>query len=125
MPKPITEDNVLTLLKPLTVDDIAISTKPYYLEIDYLYNNINFKYVQTDPNYEGNLQASIHAVNNKETTCLDIGDSILYISSNSINTFDITLMQENPCSLENIKNITEQLEESVYEKLDSFNLLAY
>lgn len=125
MPKPITEDDVLTLLKPLTIDDIVIATKPYYLEINYLYNNINFKYVQTDPEYEGSLQASIHAVNNKETACLDIGHSVLYITSNSTNTFDIKLVQDNPCSLENIKTITEQLEESIYEKLDSFNLLAY
>lgn len=125
MPEPITEDDVITLLKPLTVDDIVISTKPYCLEIDYLYNNLNFKYVQTDPKYKGNLQASIRATHDKETACLNIGDSILYISSNSTNTFDITLMQENPCSLENIKTITEQLEERIYEKLDSFNLLAY
>ena len=125
MPKPITEDDVITLLKPLSVDDIDISTKPYYLEINYLYNNINFKYVQTDPEYEGNLQACIHASHNKETACLDIGDSILYISSNSTDTFDIKLMQDNPCSLKNIKTITEQLEESIYKKLDSFNLLAY
>lgn len=125
MPKPITEDAVIELLKPLTINDILISTKPYYLEINYFYNNINFKYVQTDPEYEGNLQASIHAVNNKETACLDIGHSILYISSNSTNTFDIKLVQDNPCSLKNIKAITEQLEESIYEKLDSFNLLAY
>lgn len=125
MPEIITKDDVITLLKPLSVDDIDISTKPYYLEINYLYNNINFKYVQTNPDYKGSLQASIHADNNKETACLDIGDSILYISSNSINTFDIKLVQDNPCSLKNIKNITEQLEESIYEKLDSFNLLAY
>lgn len=125
MPEIITKDNVLTLLKPLSVDDIVISTKPYYLEIDYLYNNINFKYVQTNPNYKGTLQVSIRAVNNKETACLDIGHSILYISSDSIDTFNITLMQDSPCSLKNIKNITEQLEESIYEKLDSFNLLAY
>lgn len=65
MPEPITEDDVITLLKPLTVDDIVISTKPYYLEIDYLYNNLNFKYVQTDPKYEGNLQASIRATHDK------------------------------------------------------------
>ena len=125
MPKPITEDDVLTLLKPLTIDDIAISTKPYYLEINYFYNNINFTYTQTSPNHKGTLQACIRAVNNKETACLDIGDSILYVSSNSINTFDITLMQDSPCSLKNIKTITEQLEESIYEKLNSFNLLAY
>lgn len=125
MPKPITEDDVITLLKPLSVDDIDISTKPYYLEINYLYNNINFKYVQTNPDYKGSLQASIHAANNKEIACLDIGESILYISSNSTDTFDIKLMQDNPCSLKNIKTITEQLEESIYEKLDSFNLLAY
>lgn len=125
MPEIITEDDVLTLLKPLSIDDIDISTKPYYLEINYLYNNINFKYVQTDPKYEGNLQASIRAVNNKETAGLDIGHSILYVSSNNTDTFNITLIQDNPCSLENIKNITEQLEESVYEKLDSFNLIAY
>lgn len=125
MPEIITKDDVLTLLKPLSVDDIDISTKPYYLEINYLYNNINFKYVQTDPKYEGNLQASIRATHDKERACLDIGHSILYISSNSTDTFDITLIQDNPCSLENIKTITEQLEESVYEKLDSFNLLAY
>lgn len=125
MPEIIIEDDVLTLLKPLSVDDIDISTKSYYLEINYLYNNINFKYVQTDPKYEGNLQASIRAINNKETAGLDIGHSILYISSNSTDTFDITLIQNSPCSLENIKNITEQLEESIYEKLDSFNLIAY
>ena len=125
MPEIIIEDDVLTLLKPLSVDDIDISTKPYYLEINYLYNNINFKYVQTDPKYEGNLQASIRAVNNKETAGLDIGHSILYVSSNNTDTFNITLIQDNPCSLKNIKNITEQLEESVYEKLDSFNLIAY
>ena len=125
MPKPITEDDVLTLLKPLNVDDIDISTKPYYLEINYFYNNINFRYMQTDPEYEGNLRACIRATHDKETACLDIGDSILYISSNSTDTFDITLMQDNPCSLENIKPITEQLEERIYEKLDSFNLLAY
>lgn len=125
MPKPITKDDVITLLKPLSVDDIIISTKPYYLEISYLYNNITFKYMQTNPTYEGTLQASIRATHDKETACLDIGNSVLYISSNSINTFDITLMQDSPCSLENIKTITEQLEESIYEKLDSFNLLAY
>lgn len=125
MPKPITEDDVLTLLKPLTIDDIVISTKPYYLEISYLYNNITFKYVQTDPKYKGSLQACIRATHNKETACLDISDSVLYISSNSTDTFDITLMQDKPCSLENIKAITEQLEENIYQKLDSFNLLAY
>ena len=125
MPKPITEDDVLTLLKPLTIDDILISTKPYYLEINYFYNNINFTYTQTSPHLKGTLQACIRAVNNKETACLDIGHSILYVSSNSTNTFNITLMQDSPCSLKNIKTITEQLEESIYKKLDSFNLLVY
>lgn len=125
MPKPITEDDVIELLKPLTINDILISTKPYYLEINYFYNNINFTYTQTSPDHKGTLQACIHAIHNKETACLDIGDSILYISSNSTNTFDIKLMQDNVCSLKNIKSITEQLEKSIYEKLDSFNLLAY
>lgn len=125
MPKPITEDDVIELLKPLTINDILISTKPYYLEINYFYNNINFTYTQTSPDHKGTLQACIRAIHNKETACLDIGDSILYVSSNSTDTFDIKLMQDNTCSLKNIKNITEQLEESIYEKLDSFNLLAY
>lgn len=125
MPKPITEDDVIELLKPLTINDILISTKPYYLEINYFYNNINFTYTQTSPHLKGTLQACIRAISDKETACLDIGHSILYVSSNSTDTFDIKLMQDSACSLENIKNITEQLEESIYEKLNSFNLLAY
>lgn len=125
MPEIITEDDVLTLLKPLTIDNITIATKPDYLEINYSYNNIDFTYTQPSPDYKGSLQACIRAVNNKKTAGLDIGHSILYISSNSTDTFDITLIQDSPCPLENIKNITEQLEESIYEKLDSFNLLAY
>ena len=125
MPKPITEDDVIELLKPLTINDILISTKPYYLEINYFYNNINFTYTQTSPDHKGTLQACIRAIHNKETACLDIGDSILYVSSNSTDTFDIKLMQDNACSLKNIKNITEQLEEDVYETLDNLGLLTY
>lgn len=40
-------------------------------------------------------------------------------------TFNTTLTQDNPCSLKNIKNITEQLEENVYEKLNDLKLIAY
>jgi len=43
----MTEDNIITLLKPLSINNIIISTiptKPHYLEINYRDNNINFKY---------------------------------------------------------------------------------
>lgn len=43
----MTNDDIIALLKPLSINDIVISTIPtkaHYLEINYRYNNINFKY---------------------------------------------------------------------------------
>lgn len=127
MPKPITEDNIIALLKPLAINDIVISTistKPDYLEINYRYNNINFRYLQSDPKFKGNLQASIQACQDKVNAYLTLDyHHILNVSAD--NNLSVTLIQDSSCFLNNIKNLTEQLEEDLYKTLDDFNLTAY
>lgn len=124
MPKPVTEDDVVTLLKPLDIDNIVISTEPYYLKISYLYNNLNFVYTQVSPNFKGDLKASICTFHNKSKAYLNLGHRrLLNIASDS--NISITLTQEEPCSLKNIKDITEYLEEEVYDELDDLGLIAY
>lgn len=124
MPKPITEDDVITLLKPLDIDDIVISTEPYHLKINYLYNNLNFVYTQVSPNLKGDLKASICAFHNKPKAYLNLGRRRL-LSITSDSNISITLTQEEPCSLKTIKGITEYLEEEIYDKLDDLGLIAY
>ena len=67
--------------------------------------------------------ASIRAFHNKSKAYLNIDNSILNISSDS--NISITLKQGSPCTLNNIVQLTEQLEEDIYNTLDSLGLIAY
>lgn len=119
-----TEDDIENLLDPLDIDDILIKpTSDHWIHFSYNYNNIDFAYEQNLSESQGRLQASICAFHNKPKAYLNIDNSILSISSDS--NISITIKQSSPCSLNDIVQLTEQLEEDVYDTLDNLGLIAY
>lgn len=119
-----TEDYIEKLLNPLDIDDIVINpTGACPIHFSYNYNNIDFTYGQHLSQSEGKLQASIRAFHNKPKAYLNVANSVLSISSDS--NISITLKQGCPCSFENIVQLTEALEENVYDTLDDLGLIAY
>ena len=119
-----TEDDIENLLDPLDIDDILVKpTSDHWIHFSYNYNNIDFAYEQNLSESQGRLQASIRAFHNKSKTYLNVDNSILSISSDS--NISITLKQGSPCTLNNIVQLTEQLEEDVYDTLDNLGLIAY
>lgn len=119
-----TEEDIENLLNPLDIDDILINpTGTCPIHFSYNYNNIDFTYGQNLAQSEGKLQASIRAFHNKPKAYLSVGSSVLSISSNS--DISITVKQACSCPLDKIVQLTEQLEEDVYETLDKLGLLTY
>lgn len=119
-----TEEDIENLLNPLDIDDIVINpTGACPIHFSYNYNNIDFTYGQNLAQSEGKLQASIRAFHNKPKAYLSVGSSVLSIASNS--NISITVKQACSCPLDKIVQLTEQLEEDVYETLDNLGLLAY
>ena len=119
-----TEDDIENLLDPLDIDDILVKpTSDHWIHFRYTYNNIDFAYEQNLLESQGRLQASIRAFHNKSKAYLNVDNSILSISSDS--NISITIKQGSPCSLNNITQLTEQLEEDVYDTLDNLGLIAY
>lgn len=120
----LTEDDIENLLDPLDIDDILIRpTVTHWIHFSYNYNNIDFAYEQNLSESQGRLQASIRAFHNKSKAYLNVDNSILSISSDS--NINITVKQGSPCSLNNIAQLTEQLEEDIYDTLDNLGLIAY
>ena len=72
---------------------------------------------------QGRLIASIRAFHNKSKAYLNVNNSVLSISSDS--NISITIKQGSPCSLDNITQLTKQLEEDIYNTLDNLGLIAY
>lgn len=119
-----TEDDIENLLDPLDIDDILIKpTNTSWIHFSYNYNNVDFIYEQNLSESQGRLMASIRAFHNKSKAYLNVDNSILSISSDS--NISITLKQGSPCTLNNIIQLTEQLEEDVYDTLDNLGLIAY
>ena len=119
-----TEDDIENLLDPLDIDDILIKpTSDHWIHFSYNYNNIDFAYEQNLLESQGRLLASICAFHNKSKAYLNVDNSVLSISSDS--NISITIKQDSPCSLDNIAQLTEKLEEDVYETLDNLGLIAY
>lgn len=119
-----TEEDIENLLSPLDIDDILINpTGACPIHFSYNYNNIDFTYGQNLTQSEGKLQASIHAFHNKPKAYLNVGNSVLSISSDS--DISITIKQACSCPLDEIVQLTEQLEEDVYDTLDNLGLLTY
>lgn len=119
-----TEDNIENLLDPLDIDDILVKpTSDHWIHFSYNYNNVDFAYEQNLSESQGRLMASIRAFHNKSKAYLNVDNSILSISSDS--DISITLKQGSPCSLDNITQLTEQLEEDIYDTLDNLGLIAY
>ena len=119
-----TEDDIENILDPLDIDDILVkATSDQWIHFSYNYNNIDFAYEQNLLESQGRLQASIRAFHNKSKAYLNVDNSILSISSDS--NISITLKQGSPCSLNNIAQLTEQLEEDIYDTLDNLGLIAY
>lgn len=120
----LTEDDIENILDPLDIDDIVIRpTNNQWIHFNYNYNNIDFIYEQNLSESQGRLMASICAFHNKSKAYLNVDNSILSISSDS--NISITLKQGSPCSLNNIAQLTEQLEEDIYDTLDNLGLIAY
>jgi hypothetical protein len=119
-----TEDDIEKLLDPLDIDDIVIRpTNNQWIHFNYNYNNIDFAYEQNLLESQGRLQASIRAFHNKSKAYLNVDNSILSISSDS--NISITIKQGSSCSLDDIVQLTEHLEEDVYDTLDNLGLIAY
>lgn len=119
-----TEDDIENLLDPLDIDDILIKpTNTSWIHFSYNYNNIDFAYEQNLSESQGRLIASIRAFHNKSKAYLNVDNSILSISSDS--NISITIKQGSPCTLNNIVQLTEQLEEDIYDTLDNLGLIAY
>lgn len=119
-----TEDDIESLLDPLDIDDILVKpTSDHWIHFSYNYNNIDFTYEQNLSESQGRLMASIRAFHNKSKAYLNVDNSILSISSDS--NINITIKQGSPCSLNDIVQLTEQLEEDVYDTLDNIDLIAY
>lgn len=120
----LTEDDIENLLDPLDIDDILIKpTNNQWIHFSYNYNNVDFIYEQNLSESQGRLMASICAFHNKSKAYLNVNNSILSISSDS--NINITIKQGSPCSLNNITQLTEQLEEDIYDTLDNLDLIAY
>lgn len=119
-----TEEDIENLLNPLDIDDIVINpTGACPIHFSYNYNNIDFTYGQNLAQSEGKLQASIRAFHNKPKAYLSVGSSVLIIASNS--NISITVKQTCSCPLDKIVQVTEQLEEDIYDTLDNLGLLTY
>lgn len=119
-----TEDDIENLLDPLDIVNILVNpTNSHQIHFSYNYNNVNFIYEQNLLESQGRLQASIRAFHNKSKAYLNVDNSILSISSDS--NISITLKQGSPCSLNKIVQLTEQLEEDVYNTLDNLGLITY
>ena len=119
-----TEDNIENLLNSLDIDDIHIKpTSNHWIHFSYNYNNIDFAYEQNLSESQGRLQASICAFHNKSKAYLTVDNSILSISSDS--NISITIKQGSPCPLDDIVQLTEHLEEDIYDTLDNLGLIAY
>lgn len=119
-----TEDEIEKLLDPLDIDDIVINpTGACPIHFSYNYNNVNFTYGQNLAQSEGKLQASIRAFHNKPKAYLNVGSNVLSISSDS--DISITVKQTCSCPLDEIVQLTEQLEEDIYDTLDNLGLLTY
>ena len=120
----LTENDIENLLDPLDIDDILVkSTSDHWIHFSYNYNNIDFAYEQNLSESQGRLMASICAFHNKSKAYLNVNNSILSISSDS--NINITIKQGSSCSLDNIVQLTEQLEEDIYDTLDNLGLIAY
>lgn len=119
-----TEDDIENLLNPLDIDDILVKpTSNHWIHFSYNYNNIDFAYKQNLSESQGRLQASICAFHNKSKAYLTVDNSILSISSDS--NISITIKQGSPCPLDDIVQLTEHLEEDIYNTLDNLGLIAY
>lgn len=119
-----TEDDIENLLNPLDIDNIVINpTGTCPIHFSYNYNNVDFTYGQNLAQSEGKLQANIRAFHNKPKAYLSVGSSVLSISSNS--DISITVKQACSCPLNKIVQLTEQLEEDIYDTLDNLELLTY
>ena len=119
-----TEESIENLLKPLDIGDIVINptvTNP--IQFSYSYNNIDFTFVQHLSETQGKLEAKICAFHNKPKAYLIVRHGTLNISSDS--DISITLKQNTSCCLDDIVQLTEQLEKDVYDTLDNLGLLAY
>lgn len=120
----LTEDDIENLLDPLDIDDILIRpTITHWIHFSYNYNNIDFAYEQNLSESQGRLLASICAFHDKSKAYLNVDNSLLSISSDS--NINITIKQDSSCSLDNIAQLTEKLEEDVYETLDNLGLIAH
>lgn len=93
------------------------------LHFSYNYNNVDFAYEQNLSESQGRLQASICAVHNKPKAHLTVDNSLLSISSDS--NINIRIKQGSSCNLNDIVQLTEHLEEDIYNTLDSLGLIAY
>ena len=119
-----TKEYIEKLLNPLNIDDIVINpTGACPIHFSYNYNNVDFTYGQNLAQSEGKLQASIRAFHNKPKAYLSVGSSVLSISSDS--DISITVKQACSCPLNEIVQLTEQLEEDIYDTLDNLGLIAY
>lgn len=119
-----TEDDIENLLDPLDIDDILVKpTSDHWIHFSYNYNNIAFTYEQNLSESQGRLMASIRTFHNKSKAYLNVDNSILNISSDS--NISITLKQGSPCTLDDIVQLTEHLEEDIYDTLDNLGLIAY
>lgn len=120
----LTENDIENLLDPLDIDNILIKpTITHWIHFSYNYNNIDFAYEQNLSESQGKLMASIRAFHNKSKAYLNVDNSTLSISSDS--NISITIKQGSPCSLNNIAQLTEHLEEDIYNTLDNLGLIAY
>lgn len=119
-----TEESIENLLKPLDIDDIVINpTVANPIHFSYNYNNIDFTFVQHLSEAQGKLEAKICAFHNKPKAYLIVRHGTLNISSNS--NISITLKQDSSCCLDDIVQLTENLEDDVYRTLDDLGLIPY
>lgn len=119
-----TEEDIENLLDPLDIDDILINpTNSHWIHFSYNYNNVDFAYEQNLSESQGRLQASICAFHNKPKAHLTVDNSLLSISSDS--NINIRIKQGSSCNLNDIVQLTEHLEEDIYNTLDSLGLIAY
>lgn len=119
-----TEEDIENLLDPLDIDDILINpTNSHWIHFSYNYNNVDFAYEQNLSESQGRLQASICAFHNKPKAHLTVDNSLLSISSDS--NINIRIKQGSSCNLNDIVQLTEHIEEDIYNTLDSLGLIAY
>lgn len=119
-----TEDDIENILDPLDIDDILVKpTSGHWIHFSYNYNNVDFAYEQNLSESQGRLMASIRAFHNKSKAYLNVNNSTLSISSDS--NISITIKQGSSCPLDDIVQLTEHLEEDIYNTLDNLGLIAY